>query len=353
MTGDTRGRFTGARLQLVERLFPEGIPELWCPPLTHFSDDGTLDAARIRAHLRSMRPWVRGFLVPGSTGEGWELPDAQVRELLALAIDEVGAARGHLLIGILKTTGPEAIRGVRETLAWLRARTGSQEPLEALARSSVCGFTVCPPSGSELTQEEIRGALAGVLSLGAPIALYQLPQVTRNEMSPETVAALADGYSNFYLLKDTSGADRVAASGFRGAFLVRGAEGEYATHLVGSGGKYDGFLLSTANCFGRELAQLVADVHRGNREAAEAFSARLTALCDELFDLGAKIGFGNPFTNANKAMDHYFAFGPGAAGVPPPRLCSGRRLPRDLVDAAGAALERHGLMPRRGYLEQA
>jgi hypothetical protein len=142
----------------------------------------------------------------------------------------------------------------------------------------------------------------------------------------------------------------VAASGFRDVFLVRGAEGEYAAHLVAGGGSYDGFLLSTANCFARQLSEMIQNVERENRPEAAAFSDKLTALCAEVFALAGKVGYGNAFTNANKAMDHFFAHGPGAGKLPAPRLHSGRRLPTELIEAAGAALTRHGLMPEAGYL---
>ena len=54
--------------------------------------------------------------------------------------------------------------------------------------------------------------------------------------------------------------------------------------------------------------------------------------------------------NANKAIDHFMAHGPGARSVTPPRLHSGERLPAALIATAGAALERQALMPARGYL---
>lgn len=338
------------RQQLVQRLFPNGIPTLWCPALTHYADDGAIDQARTRTHLRSMHPWVQGFLIPGSTGEGWDMSDAQVRELLVFMIDEMRSLRAHLLIGILKTNIGDARQAMQDTITWLKQRTSTTDAFESLAKSSVCGFTVCPPSGNALSQEQIRTALEELLSLDLPMSLYQLPQVTQNEMSPETVAALAARFPNFYLLKDTSGTDRVAASGFRDVFLVRGAEGKYAGHLVAGGGNYNGFLLSTANCFARQLSEMIQNLERGNKEEAAAFSDRLTALCAEVFDLAGKVGYGSAFTNANKAMDHFFAHGPGAAKLPAPRLHSGQRLPTELIEAAGAALKRHGLMPEAGYL---
>jgi dihydrodipicolinate synthase/N-acetylneuraminate lyase len=343
-------RFTGQRQELVQRLFPRGIPTLWCPSLTHYADDGAIDRARIRAHLKFMHPWVQGFLILGSTGEGWEMTDAEVRELLDFVIDEIRTLRAHLLIGILKTDVRAMLQGLAETLAWLKQRTGTDDILESLEQSSVCGFTVCPPSGSQLSQDQIRASLESVCAVGAPISLYQLPQVTENEMSPETVTALSDKYPNFYLFKDTSGRDRVAASGFHGAFLVRGAEGDYASHLAAGGGNYDGFLLSTANCFGRDLSLMIENVQRGKKEEAETFSRKLTALSTEVFGLAAEVPYGNAFTSANKAMDHFFAHGPGAMGVAPPRLHSGNRLPKELLEAAGAAMKRYGLMPDSGYL---
>jgi dihydrodipicolinate synthase/N-acetylneuraminate lyase len=53
--------------------FPNGIPSLWCPTLTHFRVAREPDAQRIRSHLASLSPVVHGILMPGSTGEGWEM----------------------------------------------------------------------------------------------------------------------------------------------------------------------------------------------------------------------------------------------------------------------------------------
>src|SRR5512139_4132039 len=107
-------RLGGPRAALLARLFPEGVPALWCPPLTHFADDGSVDVARQRAHLAALRPWVRGLLVPGSTGEGWELSAAEERAVLSCALDEVRAAGGRLLVGVLRRTAAEAVAGVRD-----------------------------------------------------------------------------------------------------------------------------------------------------------------------------------------------------------------------------------------------
>ena len=76
-----------ARRTLVASLFPQGIPHLWCPLLTHFRADGELDAVRIRRQLQAIATHVRGLLVPGSTGEGWEMTDQEVHRLLEVTLD--------------------------------------------------------------------------------------------------------------------------------------------------------------------------------------------------------------------------------------------------------------------------
>jgi hypothetical protein len=53
----------------------------------------------------------------------------------------------------------------------------------------------------------------------------------------------------------------------------------------------------------------------------------------------AEVRVGNAFTNANKALAHVMAYGRDTLTAPPPRLC-------------GASLERHGLLPQHGYLQE-
>jgi dihydrodipicolinate synthase/N-acetylneuraminate lyase len=345
-------RVAAERQAWMQRLLPDGVPTLWCPLLTHYADDGALDRPRMRAQLDFLRSSVKGFLIPGSTGDAWELSDAETRELLEFAVAESAERRFALLIGVLKPTTAEMLADLAATTAWLRRRSGTDDTTEALRRASVCGFTVCPPRGAGLPQRQIRDDLDRILATGLPFSLYQLPQVTGNEMAPETVAWLAARHPNLLLLKDTSGADRVAASGLRDVFLVRGAEGDYGRHLAMRGGAYDGFLLSTANAFGPQYARMIDDLREGRTESADAMSARIAALAGEVFEAAARVPQGNAFTNANKALDHFMAHGPCAAGRPAPRLHGGDRLPDDLIALAGAALTRHGLMPTCGYLER-
>jgi hypothetical protein len=60
---------------------------------------------------------------------------------------------------------------------------------------------------------------------------------------------------------------------------------------------------------------------------------------------------GNAFANANKAIDHFLAHGPKAAGVAPPRLHAGTALPLDFLRSTEAILRREKLLLATGYLE--
>jgi len=345
---------TRARQSLLQRLFPDQVPRLWCPLLTHYDDTGRIDGVRMAAHLRHLSPFVKGFLIPGSTGDGWEMSDPEIHHLLELALEQAAQLNFHLLIGVLKTNADEARHRILETASWLRSRTGASDNGTALAKSRVAGFTVCPPRGKDLTQQQIGAALESILETGMPVSLYQLPQVTENTLSAELVAKLAERFPHFHLFKDTSGADAVALAGQdpRGVFMVRGAEGDYLRWLKKAGGPYDGFLLSTANCFARELHRIVSATGSDRAGEMAELSQRLTAAVREAFAAVRDVPKGNPFANANKAMDHCFAHGPGAATVIPPRLHAGIRLPLEVVRDIGQILVRYDLMPDRGYLER-
>jgi hypothetical protein len=119
-------------------------------------------------------------------------------------------------------------------------------------------------------------------------------------------------------------------------------------HTVG--GSYDGFLLGSGNCFAGHLKSIIQDLFAGNLKTAKDLSARVTSVVNDVSDGAADIPSGNPFANANKAIDHFFAHGPGATDIEPPRIHSGQRLPVEIITIAAQALTRNGLMPTNGYL---
>lgn len=341
-----------ARAELIGRVLPEGVPRLWCPMISHYSEDGGFDRARTMAHFKRLAPRVKGFLLPGSTGDGWEMEDREIRALLEIALAAAKEFRFRILIGVLKTEVSEVKTTIEDLTGWLCERTGCADAVDAMVSARVCGFTVCPPKGAERSQEEIRSALAEILSMGRPTSLYQLPQVTLNEMAPGTVAGLAREFSNLILFKDTSGQDRVALSQaeFGGVFMVRGAEGKYTNWPRLNGGVYDGFLLSTANSFPEELAGVLELLVAGRVADAVALSDRLDAIVGGVFEAVGGLEFGNAFANANKAMDHVRAIGGTAGEIPGPRTHSGKRLPVEVMREVVRLMDDAGCCPEVGYL---
>lgn len=342
------------RRNLLRELVGEPVPRLWCPPLTHYTPDLEIDQDRMAAHWGFMAPHVNAFLVPGSTGDAWEMNDSEVRDLIDLSLKLAVDWNISLLMGVLKDDALTTRQGISEVISTLKRKTGKDNPIEAMKAGRVCGFTICPPRGSELNQDEIEVQLESVLELGLPMVLYQLPQVTGNEMSPSLVEKLGDRYANLVLLKDSSGEDRVAleVDGRNLLFLLRGAEGRYAQWLQESGGPYHGLLLSTANCFPRELKNIVALLEEGLGDEATALSDRLTQVVEQVFALVTDMPDGNAFSNANKAVDHYMAFGADARLIRPPMLHAGIPIPEDVILRVGEVLESAHLIPDTGYLNQ-
>ncbi len=346
------------RRDYFSTLFPQGIPTLWCPLISHYSAAGEFDTQRMAAHIEHISPYVQAFLAPGSTGDGWEMSPDERSELIELLLPLAEEVHGHLLVGVLETgrgRAAEAVGSVKATY------TPGETP-------GYSGVTVTAPRGGELSQSEIFQELSAVLELGVPTALYQLPQITENEIDACTAEDLAKNYPNFYLFKDTSGHDKVARSGRMpdDLFLVRGAEGSYAEWLKGLGGPYHGFLLSTANNFAPQLARILelstlaatqgaggAHSIEASEAAKEAYtiSEMLTTVVDAAFQTVNELPFGNPFANANKALDHIMAHGEGFETVQPPLTHSGSRIPVEIETELAELLRRHALFPQRGYLE--
>jgi len=351
-----------ARQARMQKLFPSGRPPLlWCPVLAHYNNDGSLDKSRMLAHQKWMvSSGVTGFLVPGSTGDAWDMSESETLSFLDACRNiakEIRTSKPgvdgapYLLGGALQATEQDTLK--------------MMDLMKKKAGDDLVGFCVCPPRGvTDVAQME--GSLSTFLGKGLPIAVYQLPQVTQVTMPVDMLRRLADKHDTFLFFKDSSGEDAMALSnvGLDGVFMVRGAEGKYAEWLsnpIPSG--YHGFLLSTANVYPGFLTSLVGNVaagaNGGDLLAAADVSARIsrcTAVAFDLVtgDLAAGLG-GNAFTNSAKVVDHWMAWGPRAVtqSRPLPLLKSGKSLPPAVIEKVGEALTQEQLMPTCGYMPEA
>ena len=102
--------FPTDRTTLTRLLFPAGVPILWSPTLVFYDEAGRIDRGRQLAHLAFMTPHVKAYLVPGSTGDAWEMDDAEALAALEVAIPFAVQHGLYLLVGVLRPTTMPCMR---------------------------------------------------------------------------------------------------------------------------------------------------------------------------------------------------------------------------------------------------
>ena len=335
---------TEERASLLRRVLGEKPRRLWCALLTphrRIAGGVEIDLPHLQAHVRSIGRYVGGFLIAGTTGDGWDMNDKQFARIVEEAADDTVFPTGvPRMIGALAAT-------TKAVLARAKIVTSIMTTPQPL-------FALCPPVGANHSEEAIEKHLRTILdALAEPVSLYELPQVTKNHVTPRILERLARRYPRIIMLKDSSGEDAVATAGldYGGVFLVRGAESDYARHLVQMGGRYDGLLLSTANNFSPQLAELMTRVESGERDKALALSDRLTVQVGRMFEAVGELPFSNIFANANRAMDHLLAFGSRWSQERGPFSFGGEAIDPDRMKRLADVLRQENLFPTRGYME--
>jgi 4-hydroxy-tetrahydrodipicolinate synthase len=274
---------------------------LWVPIISQYQNTKNLelDDKLIKKHINWLDPYVKQFLVCGTTGDGWNLTDELILNWLDILNDNSLIKKDNkILFGAFGKTTKDVLR-----------RTDIIEKYITKNRSSAgfFGLTLCAPVNEDIKQNEIISHFENIIeNTYLPISIYQLPQVVKCKIEPETLKILKDNYQDrIQLFKDTSGEDDVANSGinFNDLIFLRGAEENYFDHLKPNG-KYDGFLLSSANCFGKILREICNNVSKANYNDAKKISEELSDIIRISFSKGQKLNFGNPFSNVNKAFTH-------------------------------------------------
>lgn len=316
---------------------------LWVPLLSHYRDDGGIDHDRMKAHLEHIAPHVTQIMLAGSTGDGWEIGNDRLAALVDFAAQEMGAGT-RVMMGTLAPGTDDVVARIN-----LVERRLSQDA--ALAARFV-GVTVCPPVEPDADQKRIRAHFEAVFArTSSPVSVYQLPQVTGCSIAPETFSALATN-PRVIMFKDSGGNDEVAESveDCAKVTMLRGAEGGYAKAVSGQG--YGGWLLSSANAFGKELRDIEAALRHGDREKATRLSDTLGAMIARLFSAAADEGGANAFSNANRAADHLRAYGKSWKSAPAPYKQNGDRLSESLIAQAAEICAPTIDLAEAGYLHQ-
>lgn len=247
------------------------------PPLaTPLLDRDTLDEAglaRLVEHV--LAGGVHGLFVLGTTGEGPALPMHLRRAVVASVVKQV-QGRVPVLVGISDTVLSDSL-----ALARFAADAG--------AAAVVAAPPYYFPAGQEPLERWCRTLVA---DLPLPLLLYNMPEMVKVILEPETVRRLAD-LPGIVGLKD-SGGDLGVFAGY--ARVVREARPDWslligpeqmlpqAWALGGHGGVCGG-----ANVAPRFFVDLQAALERGDEAAAAGFQQKVLSL-GRLYDVGTEPG---------------------------------------------------------------
>jgi 4-hydroxy-tetrahydrodipicolinate synthase len=167
--------------QQIRGIFP--------PVITPFNEDESVDNAGFRVVIdRLISNGVHGIFVLGSTGEGYTLTKDEKTHVIDLALEIVGG-RVHLMVGTGAITTRESIE-----------LTQYAEKVGADCISVLTPYFISP------TQDELYYHYKAMLeSVSIPILAYNNPARTCVNLLPKTAAHLAQEFSHFIGIKDSSG----------------------------------------------------------------------------------------------------------------------------------------------------
>jgi 4-hydroxy-tetrahydrodipicolinate synthase len=235
--------------------------------VTPMESDGTLDldawGRLLELHAGS---GTGGVVVGGTTGESATLRDAELRELLARACEQL---RGRL--PVIAGAGSSSTLATIERVRWL-----SELPIDALL--------LVTPSYNRPPQEGLyRHFSAIAAAANKPILLYNVPARTAVDMKPATVARLAHvgGIVGIKEALPENARVRELVSSCPPEFVILSGDDATAREAIAAGAR--GVISVTANVAPRAMSEMVAAALRGEHESAARLDAPLAGLHRELF----------------------------------------------------------------------
>ncbi len=181
------------RKELIRRLFPGGVPRIWCPVISHFTPDGEVDLFRMRAMRRTLAPHVGGRVAAGGTGDGWAMNRRQcsaVLDCLPLEIQGAGHARVSSPFWRRKTQdayGTIVLSPVCAQAQIRRRRPGRQPSY----RPACAGTAFAPPSAKTSTAKRSRTRSFPSWTSAFPSPLVNMPAITGSKVDADTINRLA------------------------------------------------------------------------------------------------------------------------------------------------------------------
>lgn len=243
--------------------------------VTPFSENGAVDFAAVAKIVDNLvEGGVDYILVLGTTGETPTLT-ADERKALIRFVRERVAGRVHLMVGV----GGNCTRDVVATL-----RTWDLSGYDAVLSVN--------PYYNKPNQEGLYQHFKAIAEASPlPVMLYNIPGRTGVNMTPETIARLANDCDNIIGVKEASGnlvqMEQVKALTPNDFLLISGDDG-LTVEVIKRGGV--GVISVLANAYPAETAEVVRLGLDGKIEKAEQKLSNLDAIISSLFEEGNPVG---------------------------------------------------------------
>lgn len=341
--------------RMIERLFPNSMPKLWCPLLVQYNSSGEFDEPYINAHLTHLSNDLNAIMIAGTNGDGWALSDDELMSLLTIILP---TARKHglsIFIAILKSDYSVALASIKRLLDWLCENANTSDPQQALEYYNIKGIFISNPhDNSQLSQEDMKAGLRPILSLSIPLGFYQIPLITQSEIAANTLAELSQEFNNLLFFKDTSGTDKVICSSedMHGLIFFRGPDESYPRWLNFGDkptGPYNGLISGASNSLAKMQLGILGEIAINNMNAAVQQCDAMATMIGEIYEL-AKTHMPKDtfFIVTYKVIDHFYAYGPNAGKVSC-YLYAGKKVSDAMLIKTASVLKRYDSLPDVGY----
>ena len=243
--------------------------------VTPFTQNGAVDFAAVARIVDNLiEGGVDYILVLGTTGETPTLTTDERKALIRFVRDRV-AGRVHLMVGV----GGNCTR----------------EVVECLRKWDLSGYDAVlsvNPYYNKPNQEGLYQHFKAIAEASAlPIMLYNIPGRTGVNMTPETIARLAQECPNIIGVKEASGdlaqMEQIKALLPDDFLLISGDDG-LTVEVIKRGGA--GVISVLANAYPAETKEVVALALAGEMEKAEEKLKALDAIIASLFEEGNPVG---------------------------------------------------------------
>jgi 4-hydroxy-tetrahydrodipicolinate synthase len=236
--------------------YPGIIPAITTP----FGADGAIDHAALERNLAALLDaGVHGVVATGTMGEAGSLSRDERRAAVATT---VRAAAGAVPVIAGVSAGTPAIASGFATDA---------------AAAGADAIMLLPPLGYRGDEREIVAHYRAVSeAAGLPVVIYNNPEASGTDMSPELIARIAAEVEHAVAVKECSGdARRIAALAGAGLEILVGGD-DWALEGLCAGAT--GWISGVADCAPAECVELYEACRSADLERARAIYARLLPL---------------------------------------------------------------------------